>query len=293
MSQPANWIYKANGRVPEGETLPTGLNRVAAMVQYDGSEFCGWQRQIHSPGVQQAVETALSSVANEALTVVCAGRTDTGVHATNQVIHFDTCAQRTARNWIRGANANLPDAIRLHWAQTVPDQFHARFSAVARTYRYLIINTPQAPAIMRNYLSWERVPLDVEAMSSGARAFLGEQDFSSVRGANCQAPSPRREVKDIRFFRNGQVITMEITANAFLLHMVRNIAGVLMAVGRGEREPAWVAELLSRRDRRCGEITAPPGGLYLVSVVYPEHFGVPQLDPGPDILGMNKEQSKC
>ncbi|MEH6637920.1 MAG: tRNA pseudouridine(38-40) synthase TruA [Porticoccaceae bacterium] len=286
MSQP-NWIYKTNGRVPEGEALPSGVSRVAAMVQYDGSAFCGWQRQSHSPSVQQPVEAALSSVANEPITVVCAGRTDTGVHATNQVIHFDTCAQRTARNWVRGANANLPDGVRLHWAQVVPDQFHARFSAVARTYRYLILNTPQSPAIMRDYLSWERVPLDVEAMSRGARAFIGDQDFSSVRGANCQAPSPWREIQHIGFFRNGQVITMEITANAFLLHMVRNIAGVLMTVGRGEQEPSWVAELLSLRDRRCAGITAPPGGLYLVSVLYPEQLGIPQLPPGPDILGIN------
>ncbi|MBQ0800077.1 MAG: tRNA pseudouridine(38-40) synthase TruA [Porticoccaceae bacterium] len=257
------------------------------MVQYDGSGFCGWQRQSHSPSVQQPVEAALSSVANEPITVVCAGRTDTGVHATNQVIHFDTSAQRTARNWVRGANANLPDGVRLHWAHVVPDQFHARFSAVARTYRYLIVNTPQSPAIMRDYLSWERVPLDVEAMSSGARSFIGDQDFSSVRGANCQAPSPWREIKHIGFFRNGQVITMEITANAFLLHMVRNIAGVLMAVGRGEQKPSWVGELLNRRDRRCAGITAPPGGLYLVSVLYPKQLGIPQLPPGPDILGTN------
>lgn len=280
-----SWVYKANGRVPENEVLPPGVSRVAALIQYDGGGFCGWQRQSHSLGVQQVVEEALSSVANEAINVVCAGRTDTGVHATNQVIHFDTRAQRSTRNWVRGTNANLPGAVRLHWAGEVSAQFHARFSALARSYRYLIINTPQAPAIMRNYLSWERLPLDVQAMSSGATAFLGDQDFSSVRGANCQASSPRREIKDISFFRNGEVITMEITANAFLLHMVRNIAGVLMAVGRGEREPEWVTELLRLKDRRRAEITAPAGGLYLVSVTYPGYFGIPRLAPGPDILG--------
>ena len=289
MPQSPSWAYKANGRVPEGEMLPPGLKRVAAMVQYDGSDFCGWQRQVHSPSVQQVVEKALSAVANEAITVVCAGRTDTGVHATNQVIHFDTSAERSERNWMRGAGANLPDSVRIHWTQTVPNQFHARFSAIARTYRYLIVNTPQPPAIMRDYLSWERSPLDVEKMAAGARAFLGDQDFSSVRGANCQAPSPRRNIQSIRFFRNGQVITMEITANAFLLHMVRNIAGVLMEVGRGEKKPEWVAELLGLRDRRCAGITAPPGGLYLVSVAYPECFSVPQLARGPDILGVNAQ----
>lgn len=281
-----SWKYKTNSRIPDDEILPAGLKRIAAIVQYDGTDFCGWQRQGHALGAQQVVEDALSSVANEVITVACAGRTDSKVHATHQVIHFDTRASRRPDNWVRGANTYLPASVRLLWAGELPAQFHARFSALARTYRYLIINKPLAPAIMRNYLCWEGEQLDVDAMSLGARALIGEQDFSSVRGANCQSSTPMREVMDVSFFRKGRIITMEITANAFLLHMVRNIAGVLMAVGRGEHKPEWVAELLLLKDRRCAEATAPPGGLYLVGVSYPEHYQVPQLTRGPDILGV-------
>ncbi len=288
MSQ-SDWVYRVNGRVPIGEVLPDKLKRFAGIIQYDGNSFCGWQRQVHCQGVQQAVETALSYVANESVSVACAGRTDARVHATNQVIHFDTRAERSGYNWVHGVNANLPDAVRLLQVQAVPAQFHARFSALARTYRYLIINTGLRPAVMRHYLSWEKVPLDIAAMSSASLAFLGKQDFSAVRGAGCQSPTSWRNVHDIRFFQVGKVIVMEITANAFLLHMVRNIVGILLAVGRGEQATSWVAELLELRDRRLAPPTAPAAGLYLVSVTYPEHFSLVPPSLGPDILPLDLE----
>lgn len=275
------WEYLPNCLMPEGMEFPPGIRRFAAAVEYNGGLFCGWQRQSHSPSVQGAVEAALSSVAAMPVALVCAGRTDTGVHATNQIIHFDTGARREARNWLLGANTRLPDAVRLHWVTEIAPGFHARFSATARTYRYLISNEPVRPALFRGLLTWCREPLDTVAMDSAAQCLLGEQDFSSFRSAGCQSKSPFRRVDAIRVYRRGQLVVIEVTANAFLHHMVRNIAGVLMAVGRGERKPGWVAELLAARDRTRGEITAPPDGLYLVSVRYPEHFGVPSFAPGP------------
>lgn len=278
------WVYQRNCRMRADDPMPEGMHRIAAVVEYDGSLFCGWQRQSHSPSVQAEVERALSKVAAEPITVACAGRTDTAVHGTNQVIHFDTLAVRAPHNWIMGANANLPKGIRLHWAGEMPKEFHARFSAAARTYRYVIYNGPYRPALGCTGLTWERRPLAVSAMQKAARHLVGEQDFSSFRAAGCQSNSPNRDMHYVEVWSQGSLVIIELRANAFLLHMCRNIAGALMAVGAGEREPDWIAQLMSACDRNQADITAPPNGLYLVSVDYPEPFLLPDLSPGPHFV---------
>lgn len=261
--------------------MPPGLHRVAAVVEYDGSRFCGWQRQAHCASVQQAVETALSRIADEPVTLACAGRTDSGVHATAQVVHFDTAARRAPHNWLLGANTHLPRSVRLQWVQDIDAGFHARFSALARTYRYIIHNTAGDPALLGDQVGRERRPLDVHAMRVAGQLLLGERDFSSFRGAGCQSQSPWRNLMALRLWSQAQFVIIEVTANAFLLHMVRNIVGALCAVGRGERPPQWIAELLASRDRSAGEATAAPTGLYLVGVHYPPQFAVPALVGGP------------
>lgn len=249
--------------------------RTALGIEYDGAAFCGWQRQTSGRTVQGCVEQALSRVANQPVSVVCAGRTDTGVHATGQVIHFDSSAARLPENWVRGANANLPGDIRIQWACDVADAFHARFAARRRHYRYIILNAPSAPALLRDRVCWERLPLHVERMQQAARYLLGEHDFTSFRAAACQAKSPTRTIHRLDVTRAGRCIYIDVVANAFLHHMVRCIAGVLIAVGRGEQAPGWTAELLAARDRTAGGINAPAAGLYLVGVVYEAHFGLP------------------
>ncbi len=281
MPETESWSYQRNCLIPPDTELPKGMNRIAAVVEYDGSVFCGWQRQRHCDSVQRHVEGALSSVAAENISVVCAGRTDTGVHGTNQVIHFDTVAERKPRNWILGANANLPDTVRLHWARQMPPSFHARFSATARTYRYIIANGAYRPALFNKGLSWERRPLCAERMQTGAACLPGEQDFSSFRAAGCQSNTPYRNIHYVEVWRSGDLVVVEIRANAFLHHMVRNIAGALIAVGCGAREPQWIKELLIARDRTMGAVTAPANGLYLVAVDYPDGFELPGFDPGP------------
>lgn len=283
-SRPDEWQYRRNGLIAEDRELPPGVTRIAAAVEYDGSGFCGWQRQSHCVGVQQVVETALSRVAAESVVVVCAGRTDSGVHATHQVIHFDTCAERSSRSWILGANSHLPDSVRLHWAQPVAAQFHARFSAISRTYRYLISNQAHRPALHHGGLTWAKYPLNVELMKSAIDPLLGEQDFSAFRGAGCQSLSAFRNVQRVEIGRRGHLVVVEITANAFLLHMVRNIVGALMVVGRGERPPQWIAELLAGRDRTRSAATAPPNGLYLVAVDYPSRFAIAKPAPHYGVL---------
>lgn len=285
MPQGSHWMYLPNCKVPEGESLPSGTLRYGAVVEYDGSQFCGWQRQVHCRAVQQQVEEALSSVANQPVSVVCAGRTDTGVHGWHQIIHFDTSAERNPRNWMMGANANLPAGIRLHWVKNMSAHFHARFSALSRTYRYLILNSSVKAALMHGGLSWCRYPLSVELMEAAAQALIGEQDFSAFRGAGCQSNTPMRDVKSVQVFQRGDIIAIEICANAFLLHMVRNIAGSLMAVGKGEQQPIWIAELLAGRDRTKAASTAPAAGLYLIDVAYPEVFALPYREPPPYLLG--------
>lgn len=256
------------------------MTRYALGIEYDGSQYCGWQIQDHSRSVQEELEKALSRVADAAVRVQCAGRTDTGVHATGQVVHFDSEAQRSERAWVYGANANLPKDIAVLWCRPVSDEFHARFSATRRSYRYVIFNRHVRPTFLAYRTSWEYRPLDELRMQVAAQYLIGKHDFSSYRAVACQAKSPIREVHRLQVTRQGEYIFIEIEANAFLHHMVRNIAGVLMAIGRGEQEPQWAHEVLEYKDRTLGGVTAAPYGLYLESVSYPDEFQLPKLSPG-------------
>ena len=225
--------------------------------------------------MQQRLEEALAAVANEAVEVVCAGRTDTGVHASGQVVHFDTSSERSRRGWLLGANSNLPDDISVTWAKPVDDSFHARFSATARSYRYQIINRLERSALHRDRAWWVYQPLDAIAMHEAAQRLLGRHDFSAFRAAGCQASRAVREITSIAVQREGDWLTLTVTANAFLQHMVRNITGTLAAVGLGEQDVEWVSEVLASKDRKVGGIAAPAHGLTLVSVDYPASFEIP------------------
>lgn len=258
--------------------------RIACAVEYDGSGFSGWQRQDHARSVQASVEQALSFVADHPVEISCAGRTDAGVHATWQIVHFDTEAQRSLRSWLLGANANLPDAVRVLRVQAMDDDFHARFSAVARSYRYVILNREVRSALLCSRTAWERRPLAVERMRQAAGCLLGEHDFNAFRAVACQAKSPVRTVHRLQLNRSGGFVYLDIEANAFLHHMVRNIAGVLISVGSGERPVEWVEEVLIGRDRTRGGITAPAGGLYLVGVRYPPRYAIAE-DGGLPVFG--------
>ena len=250
--------------------------KIAAGLEYCGTRFSGWQRQKHASGVQQHVENAFSFVADEKIQVHCAGRTDSGVHALHQVIHFETEAQREIHSWVLGVNANLDKDITVLWACPVAEDFHARYSACGRQYRYLILNRCTRPGINNGFTVWEYRDLNVEWMSSAAGFLIGEHDFTSFRGRGCQAKSPIREVRELTVTRNGEYIVIDIHANAFLMHMVRNIVGVLTSVGMGKHEPGWVQTVLSARNREQGGVTAPPQGLYLMDIDYPEKFGIPR-----------------
>jgi tRNA pseudouridine38-40 synthase len=224
------------------------MPRIALGIEYDGSAFRGWQSQAHATGIQSLVERALAAVADHPVEVTAAGRTDAGVHALMQVVHFDTTAERTERGWMLGATSNLPKQITVLWARGVSDAFHARYSAQARSYRYYILNRPVRAAIGADYVSWVREPLDEGRMHAAAQFLLGEHDFSSFRAAQCQARTPMRRVFEVSVQRFGAVLELQITANAFLHHMVRNIAGVLIAIGTGERPIDWTREVLEARD---------------------------------------------
>ena len=249
--------------------------RYAAGIEYNGSAFSGWQLQAHAPSVQENVQRALSHVADHPVEVVCAGRTDAGVHALNQVVHFDANVERRERSWVLGANSILPDSINLNWAREVPDDFHARFSATARSYRYIILNRWVRPGIETGRVTWIHAPLDAQAMHRAAQALLGEHDFSSYRAVACQAKSPYRYVEHIAVVRDGDHVVLEVTANAFLHHMVRNIAGVLIAIGKGEQPEHWARDVLEHRDRTLGGVTAAPHGLYFLGPRYPAKFAIP------------------
>ena len=251
-------------------------------VEYDGSAFHGWQAQGDVPTVQETLEAALTRVADHRLRVQCAGRTDAGVHAIAQVVHFDTDAERRERSWVLGCNVNLPEQVNVLWARRVSPDFNARYSALARSYRYEIFNRPVRSALASRRAVWSErpearrsPPLDAERMHRAGQALVGEHDFSAYRAQGCQAKSPVRQVRSLHVRRHEERVVLEITANAFLHHMVRNIAGVLMAIGRGDRSEAWAAEVLALRNRALGGITAPPDGLYLVGVEYPPAFGLP------------------
>jgi tRNA pseudouridine38-40 synthase len=250
--------------------------RIALGIEYDGANFCGWQTQRQGiRAIQPMVEAALARVAAHSVTVHCAGRTDSGVHATYQVVHFDTEAQRSARSWILGANANLPDDVAVLWAVPVLDDFHARFSARARSYDYVLSNRRTRPGLWRNKLSWECRALSVPAMAEAAQYLLGEHDFTSFRAQGCQAKHPIRTLYRCEVVVVEPCIVFRVEANAFLQHMVRNFVGTLLEVGRGERPAAWVAEVLAARDRRQAGMTAAPDGLYLTGVRYGEEYGLP------------------
>ncbi len=265
--------------------------RIALAVEYDGSRYCGWQKQ-NSPKlatVQATLESALSQVANESVSTVCAGRTDTGVHATCQVIHFDSEIDRGNRAWTRGVNSLLPDSIRVIWGKQVDSDFHARFSATARRYVYVIYCDNPASALFARRLSHVRQMLDTDAMNKAAQHLVGEQDFSTFRAAGCQSKTPMREVFEANVIAQGKLCYLDIRANAFLQHMVRNICGALISVGRGEEAPEWINELLLARERTKAGTAAVPDGLYLVQVDYPENFRLPPtcrmpllLDSGAD-----------
>ncbi len=242
--------------------------RIAFGVEYDGSHFAGWQCQEGVRTVQACVEQALSKVANHPVTAICAGRTDKGVHATHQVIHADVTALRTMRSWILGTNVNLPRDVGINWAIPVDDNFHARFSARTRFYRYEIVNKMARPALLHLRATWEHRPLDVARMQAAGNVLLGTHDFTSFRAIGCQAKTPIRTIKSLTVRREYERVILEVSANAFLHHMVRNIAGVLIAIGAGEQPVEWINQILAAKDRTQGGVTAPPDGLYLCGVEY-------------------------
>ncbi|MFO7304849.1 MAG: tRNA pseudouridine(38-40) synthase TruA [Gammaproteobacteria bacterium] len=255
--------------------------RIALGLEYDGSAFSGWQSQAHARGVQASVEAALSRVANHPVKVTAAGRTDAGVHAVMQVVHFDSTSERSERGWVLGANTNLPPQVSALWAKVVPDAFHARYSAFARRYCYLILNRMPRPALAAHRVCWVREPLDAERMHEAAQALIGEHDFSSFRAAECQARTPMRHLYEVTVVRRGDLLVLSVLANAFLHHMVRNIAGVLIAIGTGERPVSWAREVLEARDRTKGGVTAPAAGLYLAGVRYSPALGLPSEPSDP------------
>lgn len=249
--------------------------RIALGLEYDGTAYNGWQRQMAGVGVQSLVEQALCEVADQPVEVTCAGRTDAGVHASAQVVHFDTRAERTERGWMLGLNTRLPPDINALWAKMVDAEFHARFSAVSRTYRYRILNRLARSSLCRHRAWWVHRPINVELMRQAAKCLVGEHDFSAFRAAGCQASTPIREVTWIDLQNRAECIAITVSANAFLQHMVRNIVGLLVAVGSGEKPVEWAADVLKRCDRTQGGITAPAHGLTLIGVDYPAHFSIP------------------
>ena len=250
--------------------------RIAIGIEYDGTAYNGLQRQKSGRGIQEEFERAIGIVADETVEVVCAGRTDTGVHATGQVGHFDTTVERSERGWLLGANSNLPDDVCVRWVKPVADDFHARFSASARSYRYVILNRFVRSAMHRHRAWWVHQPLDADAMHEAAQALVGEHDFSAFRAAGCQASRPVREITSISVTRDGDRVRLDVTANAFLMHMVRNITGTLVATGMGEEPVGYAAGILESRDRKRGGVAAPPHGLTLVRVGYPESLELPE-----------------
>ncbi len=256
------------------------MPRIALGLEYDGTDFIGWQIQPVGRSVEGALAAAVSFVAGEPVNVHGSGRTDAGVHALQQVAHFDTSVARTPRQWLLGINSNLPPDVAVRWVRDVPASFDARRSALSRRYRYTILQQAPRPALLRRRAWWLRQTLDCGAMSAAAASWLGEHDFSAFRGAGCQAKSPMRRLTAVAIARqlhgHATLLTLEFTANAFLLHMVRNFVGTLAAVGSGELGPADAATILARRDRRAAGVTAPPEGLALVEVLYPPQLDLPR-----------------
>ncbi len=249
--------------------------RIALGIEYDGTAYNGWQSQRTGDGLQTVVEKALTQVADEDVKVICAGRTDTGVHASGQVVHFDTSSDRSQREWLLGANSNLPDDIAVTWVRSVSDEFHARFSATARRYRYVILNRRVRSALHRRRAWWVSQPLDAERMHDAVQVMRGKHDFSAFRAAGCQASTPVREITSISVARDEDWIVLDVTANAFLQHMVRNVAGSLVSVGSGDKSAEWLSAVLANRDRKQGGVAAPSHGLTLIAVDYPSGFELP------------------
>jgi tRNA pseudouridine38-40 synthase len=262
--------------------------RLALGVEYDGSAFCGWQTQTSRCGVQDHLEAALAHIAAEPIETVCAGRTDAGVHALEQIVHFDAPVARPASAWVRGVNASLPAGLAVLWAHEVGDEFHARFGARNRSYRYLLLNHPVRPAIGHGRVGWFHLPLDVERMREAARYLVGEHDYSSFRSSECQARSPVRTVSSIDIERRGAYTVFEFSANAFLHHMVRNLMGTLVYVGKGKHPPAWAREVLEARNRAAAAPTFDAAGLYLARVEYGPQWQLPRaravMPPLPDLV---------
>lgn len=255
--------------------------RYALGIEYAGSAYCGWQQQKHCASVQEHLQQAIGFVANHAVELVCAGRTDAGVHAVEQVVHFDSTAERDNRAWILGANTRMPGDIRIKWIQIVDENFHARFSAVARSYRYIIQNSRVPSAIFHDRSSWDYRPLDHDIMQQCAQLLIGEHDFSSFRAAGCQSKTADRNVHSIDVIRQSDLVYLDIKANAFLYHMVRNIAGSLIAVGCGEQTMDWFAEVFAAKNRNLADVTAPAAGLYLLRAYYPEVYNLPHQNQKP------------
>lgn len=261
------------------------MARIALGLEYDGTDFVGWQIQREGRSVEGVLAAAVQAVADEVVTVHGAGRTDAGVHAAAQVAHFDTRAQRTSRQWLLGINSNLPPDVALKWVKEVPADFDARRSAIRRRYRYSILQQATRPALARRRAWWVREPLNCAAMTAASLNWLGEHDFSAFRAAGCQAKSPRRHLLAVQIARSahadGVNVVVEFTANAFLQHMVRNLVGVLVEIGHGELQPSAAATILASRDRTAAGVAAPPTGLTLVEVLYPEHYALPRAGDDP------------
>jgi tRNA pseudouridine38-40 synthase len=251
--------------------------RIALGVEYDGSEFNGWQSQPDGCTVQDNIQRALGQIAGEPVSIIAAGRTDTGVHALEQVIHFDTGVERPLSAWVRGVNAMLPPSIAILWAHIVPEEFHARFSAQARSYQYVLINRPARSAVHHGKVGWFHATLDVQAMRAAAQYLLGEHDFTSFRAAECQAKSPVKNLAQLDISQQGDTIIFDLSANAFLHHMVRNIVGCLVYVGKGKHPPEWMKEVLDARQRKIAAPTFAPDGLYLRHITYDAKWGLPQM----------------
>jgi tRNA pseudouridine38-40 synthase len=250
--------------------------RIALGLEYDGSRFLGWQTQPGGGTVQDALEPALAEIAGEAVSVTCAGRTDSGVHARAQVVHFDTAASRPASAWVRGVNALLPDSVAVLWSQPVAEEFHARFSARSRTYRYELLNRPVRPALAASQVGWFHLPLDVARMREAAAQLVGEHDFSAFRSSECQAKSPVRRIHELSVERSGERIDFVVRANAFLHHMVRNLVGTLVYAGKGSLSATQIGEILRSRDRSKAAPTFAPQGLYLEKIEYEAKWQLPQ-----------------
>lgn len=262
------------------------MTRIAIGIEYDGTGYVGWQRQESGIGVQQRVEESIAAVANHPVEAVCAGRTDAGVHAAGQVAHFDSDAERTMRGWLLGINSNLPDDINVTYATTVDDGFHARFTAVSRTYCYLILNRLVRSGLHRHRAWWVHDPLDADRMNRAAQHLVGKHDFSAFRAAGCQASTPVREIMGIEVMRKDCWLMISVTANAFLQHMVRNITGTLVAIGRGDEREDWARAVLDSCDRTAAGIAAPAHGLTLLNVRYPEATGVPPANADTPVLNV-------